>query len=465
MLPLPFDIIHTLFSFTTIRDLVNFCSTCKALHQHLANDSLWKKLCAPYGLRDFTYFGGLSPFTIYTKLIHPYAPILGLWANDHPFRSNVLEFKLISGDEEEQGGIVGEVWSFSAHADRNPIPPSYIRATKISFESDPGEEEVGQPAYGDGTAEADASVRIFCYSDPSTPSIRHPARLSVRAETKTRARIQFYRRVVSLPEFPMPSSHWCDETSRLPRLPEEPESQLNQSSIIQIYPAARLPLIWVEPSSVRKPPAMSIRCLRPNPENCPWAALHVPTIPFESLDPRPPRYYPLRRTILPGVDPRSSNWSLQNMEGLWYGSFGIDGTELLYLTTMDSNGIAHLVATKITGDVHIPRGYTSWTLHTLEEGGILADAVRHHWAMSLQAASIVADTAVLSPARILTGKGCMASPGFKDVDAMLITGGVINADELQIAWPHAFRTFWRYKGRDVASNLDMGHDDTTSSGA
>lgn len=410
MLSLPFDIIHILFDFTTVGDLINFCSTCKALHAHLANDSLWKRLCSSYGLRNFTHFGGLSPFTIYTKLIHPYGPMFGLWANDHPFRGNVIEFKLYAGDENEQGGITGEVWSFATHVDRDPLPPEYIRAMKISFECDPEEGEAGHLSSA-AEADARAKVRVSCYSDPSGPSTRHHATLYVRAETTTAHRIEFYRHTVLLPEFPMYDSAWCDETPRLPRLPVQSESELDQSTIIRIYPASRLPLIWVGARSIRKPPAISIRCSL-DPESCPCAALHVPSIRYESLDQRPPRYYPLRRTILPGVDPQSADWSLQSMVGLWYGSFGVDGTELLYIAFADYRG-GELVATKITGDVHVPRGGLCWTLNALEEGSEDAAAARDRWTTSLHAASARTDSTVLSPARILSGKGIIAPEGFR----------------------------------------------------
>ena len=412
MLSLPFDIIHTLFDFATVEDLVNFCSTCKALHRHLAVDSLWKRACAPYGLRDFRHFGGISPFIIFTELIRPYGPILGLWANDHPFRGNVMEFKVFAGNENEQGGIIGEVWSFPTRADRDPDPPSYIRATKISFESEVTEPEDTGPPGDTPQADTRTEVRIFCYSDPSTPSTRHHADLYVRAPTNTRHRLEFYRHTLDLPEMSLYDLPWYDPTSRLPLLPEEPDGELDQSTLIKIYPAARLPLIWAGPSDTHKPPAMSIRCSQDRLERCPSAALHAPSIPFKSLDDRPPRYYPLRRTILPSVDPHSPEWSLQCLEGLWYGSYGHHGTELLYLFVEDQRG--QLVAMKVTGDAHVPRGPASWVVSVPEEGSVDANITRDRWAMALQARyeSVVASAAVSSPARILRGAAILAPERF-----------------------------------------------------
>ncbi|KAI0709552.1 hypothetical protein C8T65DRAFT_575770 [Cerioporus squamosus] len=450
MLQLPFDIVHVLVDFSTVGDLVNFCSTCKALHHHLANDSLWRKLCAPYGLKDFTHLGGLPPLTIYSKLIHPYGPILGLWANDHPFRGNVMEFRLIAGDENEQGGIIGEVWSFATHVDRDPLPPSYIRTTKISFESVPNSEEPQEAGSYDDAADTDTppEVRVFCCEDPSAfINTRHSATLYVRAESMTRHNLQFYHKTVDLPEFPGVAP-WYDTTARLPRLSELPECQQDHSSIIRIYPAARLPIIWTGPSDIRKPPALSIRCLQ-NPERCPCAALHRPSLPLESLDDRPPRYYPLKRTILPSVDPRSPDWSLQTMEGLWYGSYGLNGIELLYLTLKKVESGDLLLAMKITGDVHVPRGRVSWALHALEEGSADALACRAQWSGSLSVEASTADDAVSSPARIMCGSGTLSAQGFKNIRSCSITGGMIDADELQIIWPHMLCTYRRYKGRDV----------------
>ncbi|TFK85546.1 hypothetical protein K466DRAFT_601092 [Polyporus arcularius HHB13444] len=448
MPPLPFDIIHTLVDFAFVGDLINFCSTCKALHHHLANDSLWKRLCASYGLRDFTHFGGLSPFAIYTKLVYRYGPILGLWANDHPFRGNVMEFRLFAGDEVEQGGIIGEIVSFGMHVDRDPTPPSYIRATKISFEPEHSEEEA---RLLNDTAEPDAhaEARVFCCDDPSMfTATRHSATLHVCAETTTRHHLQFYLKTVILPDFPQPSTAWYDESPRLPHLPAQPDFQQDQSSIVKIYPAVRLPMIWTGPSDIPKPPAISIRCLR-SQEECPCAALHVPSVPFESLDQRLPRYYPVKRAMLPGVEPRSPDWSLQTMEGLWYGAYGFSGTELLHLTYESNDSGSVLVATKITGDVHIPRGWISWALQVLEEGSDDAQAFRDHWTQSLPADAARGDSASSSPARIMCGGGSLAAQGFVNVTSCAITGGVINADELQIYWPHSFRTYRRYTGRDV----------------
>ena len=169
---LPLDIIHCLLDFTTIVDLLHFCSTCQALCQHTdtKNDSIWKRACAFYGLRDFTHFRGLSPYTIYTQLLHSYGPLLGLWASDYPYLGTILEFRLCSGSVNEQGGIVGEIWSFPRppESPNDPLPPSYVRTLKISFETcpdaPPSGATSGSPLYSSTTPPVDVdAIGLACW--------------------------------------------------------------------------------------------------------------------------------------------------------------------------------------------------------------------------------------------------------------------------------------------------------------
>ncbi|RDX42727.1 hypothetical protein OH76DRAFT_1488439 [Lentinus brumalis] len=206
-------------------------------------------------------------------------------------------------------------------------------------------------------------------------------------------------------------------------------------------------MIWTGPSDIQKPSAISNRCLH-SPEECPCAALHVPSVPFESLDNRPPRYYPVKRAIFPGVDPRSPDWSLQTMEGLWYGSYGSNGPESLYLTFESDDSGDVLVATKLTGDVHIPRGWISWELQVLEEGSDVTQAFRDRWTECPPTEAAWENSGLLSSAHIMCERGS-AAQGVMNLTPWAITGGVINADELQIHWRHSVRTYRRYKGRDV----------------
>ncbi|KAI0744078.1 hypothetical protein C8Q80DRAFT_1122370 [Daedaleopsis nitida] len=445
---LPFDIIHILLDFTTIYDLVSLCSTCKTLRNHIKNDSIWKRVSAPHGIRDFTRFGGASPYTVYTTLLHPYAPILGLWANDHPFTGKVMEFRLFPGDGDEQGGLVGEVWSFpspdTAASLDEPASPTYARAVKVSFEDQPlpgPHEQDDRKTAANSPPDRPLRPNVFC--DGGTPAgtgtgptSRHLTSLTVRAPTRARQHIQFYRQPIDLPDFPL-NLRCHDEGPRFPRLPGEPQQDedVDQSAIVSIYPAARLPVVWVSPS-VTVPPALTLRCSGA----CPCAVLHTPPIPFPSLDTRPPRYYPLENTVLPGMDPRAGDWSLASLQGIWYGSYGSNGTEVLYLFYLEEHG-GQIAACKITGDVHVPRGWITWVLSDMDQESDMAQAAREFWLLATHG------DPPDPPPRMLSGRGVVAGRGFKDLRAVVLLAGIMGPDEIQILWTHAFRKYRRYKGR------------------
>ncbi|KAI0358563.1 hypothetical protein OH77DRAFT_1420964 [Trametes cingulata] len=438
-LQLPFDIIHTLLEFTSIVDLVNFCSTCKALRIHLRNESIWRRVCQPYGLRDFTYFPGQSAQPVYTQLLHRYGCLLGLWANDSPFYGKILEFRLFPGDESEQGGIIGEIWSSpSVSPAIDPVPPSYVRAVKLSFEDGVSSSE----SPGSSVGSSAPSVRVFCdrgatsQEDFEYRSSRHLSSLVRLSATNLGKFLQFYRKKVNLPEFPPHISPWYDKSRGLPRIPELPEVTSHQGELIKLYPAARLPAVFVAPTAVMKPAAISIRCPLP-PEQCRCHVLHTTVLPFANLDLRAPRYYPLKSCILPGVDPGSSDWSVDDLEGIWYGSYGPSGTECIYLALCEERGSVE--ATKITGDVHVPRGCVSWILHVAPEHQ--REAVQGYWT------AVRTDGVV--PRRLLMGHGTIAGRGFTDMAIVELMAGMVSADQIDIFWAeiHEFRSYRRYKGR------------------
>ncbi|KAI9067285.1 hypothetical protein FKP32DRAFT_269346 [Trametes sanguinea] len=431
---LPFDILHELLDFgASFVDLVNLCSTCKALRIHIKNDSLWRRACLPYGLKDVTHFGGRSAYTVYTQLLVPYAPLLGLWANDWPFHGRILEFRLSAGDEAEQGGIIGDLWTFSPQSPPDsPTPPSYTPVLKLGFE----DEDI--PPHGPPDAvlqDTDASeFKVLCIADE--PNSRHRVSLIRLSETPLGKFVQYYRRRVNLPEFPPHISPWHDTGCRLPHIPEVPETTDHHRELIKIYPAARLPAVFVAPTTVMKPPAISILCDIPRTQ-CVCQDLHAPTLAFATLDRRAPRYYPLRSCIVPGIDPASTEWFVDNLDGIWFGSYGPSGTECIYLTHDEERGTVE--ATKITGDLHVPRGCVSWIVHLPLDNQM--PALGAYWT------SVRSDG--LMPHRLLVGHGTIAGRGFTDMAIVELMAGIVSADQIDIFWVelHEFRTYKRYKGR------------------
>ncbi|KAI0645814.1 hypothetical protein C8Q79DRAFT_1010715 [Trametes meyenii] len=441
---LPFDIIHTLLDYTSIFDLVNLCSTCKALRAHIKNDSLWRRVCLSYGLKDLAYFSGQSAYSIYTQLLHPYGSLIGLWANDSPFYGKVMEFRLFPGDESEQGGILGEVWLFSSSAlPDSPVPPSYVRAVKIGFEDETSEYSKFPDSPDDFPPSA---VHALCYprnviGELTTSPTPHRCSLVRLSSTSLGKFLQFYRKKVILPDFPAHISPWYDSTRGCPRIVEIPEIKKHHGEEeIKLYPAARLPAVFVAPTAVLKPPAISILCPLPA-SKCPCQSLHATPLPFANLDLRPPRYYPLKDSIVHGIEPNAFDWAADCLDGLWYGSYGPNGTECIYLAHDDERDTVE--ATKITGDVHVPRGCVSWMVR-------LALANQHQMLQGYWA-SLRPESGV--PHQLLIGHGTIAGRGFTDMAIVELMAGVMSADQIDIFWAelHEFRTYKRYKGRPTAT--------------
>ncbi|KAI0075766.1 hypothetical protein K474DRAFT_1360670 [Panus rudis PR-1116 ss-1] len=82
---LPSDVVLELLSMLTGPELGRLAATCKFFHEHMCHNSLWRTLCRYYGLRDLKYFPGVSFRTVYTRLLYPYGPLIGLWANDRHY--------------------------------------------------------------------------------------------------------------------------------------------------------------------------------------------------------------------------------------------------------------------------------------------------------------------------------------------------------------------------------------------
>ncbi|KAH9858441.1 hypothetical protein C2E23DRAFT_767764 [Lenzites betulinus] len=438
---LPFDIVHTLLNFTEITDLVSLCSTCRPLRAHIKNESIWRRVCSAYGVRDTTYFDGNSAYAVYTRLLHPYGPLLGLWANDSPFYGKILEFNLFLGNQDEQGGIIGEVFT-SPPAEPpdtdNPAPPTYTRVLKISFE--PGGSLSGSEAAEDD--DKPGTVHVFCDHgkrnppEPTATPSRHRSSLVRLSETTLAKFLQFYRRKVHLPEFPPHISPWYDSSRSLPRIPELAETTTHHRDVIKLYPAARLPAVWTGPTLVTKPAAISVRCTHPE---CRCAPLHATVLPFANLDERAPRYYPLKSGLPPRAPhPDEDAWAVASLDGIWYGSYGPNGTECIYLAP--GADAASVEATKITGDVHVPRGCVSWIVHCptteMQRATLLA-----HWS--------AVRTDEFIPRRLLGGQGTIAGRGFTDMAIVDIVAGIISEDQIDVFWTeiHEFRTYKRYKGR------------------
>ncbi|EMD37644.1 hypothetical protein CERSUDRAFT_94646 [Gelatoporia subvermispora B] len=367
VIALPFDVLLELVNHLSGADMSNFLSTCKGLHRHLRDESIWHRLCAHYGLRSFTHFRVSSFYVLYTGLLHTYGPLLGLWANDHPFRGNIIEFSLFPGDESDSGGIVGEVWRISdlSSDDERPLLPQYERFLKITFDLPPSLAEYLNPA------KLEQAFPI-CYpnsdidSDLIDQHLYHLVSIQVIPPSRRGQFLRKYRHTHLHPEFPSPEAPWLDRERGYPRLKMSPLEFDDQKRLVSILPAARLPVMFTSTTSHLKPPSIRFYYSPYPSAEPPHTRYHKPHVPIPLMDTSPVHYYPLRCDATQRVSPDSEEWHISMLTGLWLGYFGQYGTECVYFAW--DKGLRRLQAWKITGDYNVPRGVISWEAHAaLEE--------------------------------------------------------------------------------------------------
>ncbi|CCL98690.1 uncharacterized protein FIBRA_00693 [Fibroporia radiculosa] len=425
---LPFDVFFELLNYVSATEITFLLSTCRTLHRYVHQVSIWQRLCARYGLRT-TH--GRSFFTTYTQLLHPYGPLLGIWASDHPYYGNIVEFRLLPDDQNAPGGIVGEVWRFPTRQFDGKAPsfPEYSRVLNISFSSDsplPGaNEECATPVVTSVCCGAPNPARI---TKDNTDIPLHSASIEIVSPSPHAYFLQEYRRTYMHPEFPAEAADWYDTERELPHVPKSTIAIQDQRQLVNIYPAVRLPLIFTSITARTKPAAISIRC---HVAGC--ESLQMP-LPFDDMITAPPRYYPLRRDTQEGIDPDDAEWSLQSLTGLWLGDYGRSGTECLHVTWRQD--LDELRAYKLTGDAHVPRGVCTWTV--MSQPAEMSSA-------ALQNSHAVA--------RAFRGVGTISLRGFPAATAVELVVGIVGANEIRIWWDQVndWRTYVRYTGRDHIS--------------
>jgi hypothetical protein len=119
LLSLPLELLLKIHEYLDARDIAHLHRTCHALHVHSHNEHVFAPLCARYGLhRDsISDHSKVSFYVIYTKLLHAFGPLLGLYASDKPYQGSILSLRLYElwptpNQPSEGPGIVGELWAF-----------------------------------------------------------------------------------------------------------------------------------------------------------------------------------------------------------------------------------------------------------------------------------------------------------------------------------------------------------------
>ncbi|PCH37633.1 hypothetical protein WOLCODRAFT_95531 [Wolfiporia cocos MD-104 SS10] len=349
---LPYDVVLHILVHLPVVDIVHLLSASRALHSLKLEERIWKDASARYGVCDSTFLGNRSFYIVYTRLLHVYAPLVGMWAGDHSFTGHLIEFRLDPGDNGETGSIVGEAWKF-----RSPEPedsddsqveehPCFVCAIKIGFSAHPEDDP-----------DSEGLVRISCCPDTVTPNDVHAGHIHVLSETTQSTFLHTRSGTFKHPDFPeAPLDAWHDKSRAMPRLRPTPQATVDQTSLLLPHPRPRAPVLFAAPSDVPKPAALSI--------SCEFGCLqsHAPVLGFPNRTPYPSRYYPLRLAPSPAVNPFAREWQPAHLTGLWLSFYNMHGTECIFV---DWDAAARrLRGLKVTGDEHVPRGALTWDVCT-----------------------------------------------------------------------------------------------------
>ncbi len=367
LLDLPYELFLMMFTHMDVNDILNLLFTCRPLYSRVRDESIWRELSARYGFSDISIYTQQSFFVVYASLLHAYGPLLGLWASDHPFTGNIIEFRLV--EEPGPGPIIlGEVWRFQSHVikDSDPKLPEYLEIVRIR----PQWNEFGSPL----------PPEFEWFSITSMTSVDElPVSLALLAPT--RQSIYFRYRDYNTsdisttphPDFPSSDALWFDHERPLPRLKQEPCEEITNAEIDEDLDDCVLTFL----TDTVKPPALAFfPTSTSDVSHFHYPLLTVPDLRLSHRDegdekPRASsRYYPLR---FPSIDPHlyrdpgDEDWSREGLDGLWIGANGAHDSEVLLV---DSSEPEETKAWKITGTMHIPRGITCWRFNPDDAVGI-----------------------------------------------------------------------------------------------
>lgn len=335
----PYDVLLEILTLLSAPDIAHLLSTSRALFAYHKEEEIWRTLSRPFGITDVSSFAGRSFYTVYTRLLHRYGPLLGLWAGDRAYSGHIIEFRIDRGG----ASIVGEFWRFrkprlfEIDIDSLPEEPYYIPAFRIGF---------ADAHSGDSydAAESDA-VHIICTA-PTRGG--HPGHIDCADRIMGRTILDGGGPMASIPHPDFPASldaAWLD--CQRPTLPLTPTTA----------PIPPLPA-WIEEimfTPVRKSRSITLSCA----SDC--VELEYPALSIRVINSIPPRYYPLRNEIQQGIDHHADEWTPESLTGLWLGWYGPHGTECLFVDYDKEKNL--LSGFKITGDENVPRGVLSWEVY------------------------------------------------------------------------------------------------------
>jgi hypothetical protein len=360
---------------------------------------------------------------LYTRLLHAHGPLLGLWASDAPFGGAIYDVRFDPCFEDGPGaaGIVGWKWETSRRRRESgddiededdgdeeipefddddelvertlrpgPQRPKLIRSFKVAF------DRVDVPA----SRESLPYARSFCYRahDSSDP----PRCLLALGAPHARPRkllLHLPAQATSVPHpiFPTQTCGWLDEArskqlrdvdpladaSAIQTLEDATDEQIELLRSVASSPEQALvrPFLYRQPQSEAPEeqdeteftagdgplPARALIVLCP----CYQDGIRRPEL---SVVVSPQRLYPLRYSLPEAPTlPVDGKWSPEGIQGLWLGDYGPHGTEVIWISHSPSTQLyqatpelasvdeaPHLHASKVTGDLYVPRGVQTW---------------------------------------------------------------------------------------------------------
>lgn len=405
-----YDIIRMLSRLLEGADTAHLLSTCRKLHGLMYDDAVWQEHCSRYGVTDQALFSDATFFEVYSEVLHTYGPLLGLWASDHPYRGNVIEFRF----DPDVRGIICEAWTLwkpdsdTANADMSiPRLPAYFMLMAITLppSSKPRRAQLTWYTHHDGTK----------YVGQTGDRCPVPT-LGVLPETYESLHIGHTFGNSYLPDFPRQGfDAWYDNSRRLPRLQMGPklvssEFNLGRRSIDYFIYMQRTPGD-VKPKAVIVYPAVRGQREVFAMLEDPIAVVDTSLLNINGKLKGPSfhrRFYPLHLPVAPGNNPSDPYWRPSTLDGIWLGAYGPHGTEVVYIHFDERT--SHVQAIKITGDFNVPRGAVTWDFpveHRLRPGDV---DYNHVWRFGNS----------LSGFHIYRGVGVTSSAGYMCVNCITL---------------------------------------------
>lgn len=394
---LPNELVCTICTYLPAVDVVRFLSTCKTLHAFMAEETIWRHFCATYDVHDPTELNGRTFFEVYSRLLHAYGPLIGLWASDTPYQGGILEFRFDAGLK----AILGERWITVTRrrGTAPPAPPTYQALVSISL---PSQDVFKAVSLRPG----EVDILWACEElDPERGGMKIVLRRLTKSDgtpTKTLKRISptnagMYvlsgRSYFLLPDFPSDlSDGWYEPTRELPRLPlqpspvaysgplddavawfrkhdwEDPEEDnydfARDSTVLAVAKSMKPAALYIHLHDAMADQRSPSRFPGPLRHNTHMFLVRHSGIRWDSIIVGA-RIYPLRSRYTTGQNPTDEHWNPASLEGLWLGNYGSHGSEFLWLSHDEEAQIVK--ALKVTGDYHVPRGAISWTIDVSEK--------------------------------------------------------------------------------------------------